>query len=521
MPLLFHHISFLFHRCFLLINHLVDHSLKRYFVVKRHCELVNEQLLSNLADRYSSFLIAIVGTSKRLIMDTSPLHDMMSTKLPAEKASIEGILKAMETTATADGLLHIANCVEANLSESLANPHQSDEATKYIIDLHEILDEVRIRYAHTREKEIALESNRLRDCLHSWGIIKQPEAQFTPVKGKNKTRKNTDHQAAKKPRTEELGCSNRFSSLTIEDNEEETDMDAGETTPMPSPSKSQKSIPRPSTSNKIPRRQMALPITIDNVRNGATLLKALQDLTKETKLKPASTLNLPNFTTHRTDRTAYAGGGTALLMRNSLPHHATPLQTTVIEGTAITLERKNKASITIVSIYKSPRKPILQTDLTNLFANRRDVLVIGDLNAKHHTWNPNGNNSQGKQIFEYAKNKNLRICAPAQPTRLSHRFKNAVIDICIAKGNEDITAASIPALSSDHNPVLFTIEVYEITKNKANTIQFSNWNVFQLQLKHLIPGNPKIFTTQEIDLAIKKTSAPSITTQSSLPAKQK
>ncbi|GFU19013.1 RNA-directed DNA polymerase from mobile element jockey, partial [Nephila pilipes] len=170
------------------------------------------------------------------------------------------------------------------------------------------------------------------------------------------------------------------------------------------------------------------------------------------------------------------------------------------------LERRNKASITIASVYKPPRKPILQTDLTNLFANRRDVLVIGDLNAKHHTWNPNGNNSQGKQIFEYAKNKNLRICAPAQPTRLSHRFKNAVIDICIAKGIEDITAESIPALSSDHNPVLFTIEVDEITKNKANTIQFTNWNVFQLQLKHLIPGNPKIFTTQEIDLAIENFS---------------
>ncbi|GFS42988.1 putative RNA-directed DNA polymerase from transposon X-element [Nephila pilipes] len=183
-----------------------------------------------------------------------------------------------------------------------------------------------------------------------------------------------------------------------------------------------------------------------------------------------------------------------------------PCHTTVIEGTAITLERRNKASITIISAYKPPRKPILQTDLTNLFANRRDVLVFGYLNAKYHTWNTNGNNNQGKQIYEYAKNKNLRICAPVQPIRLSHRFKNAVIDICIAKGFEGISAESIPALSSDHNPVLFTIEVDDIKKNNANAIQFTNWNVFQLQLKHLIPGNPKIFTTQEIDLAIENFS---------------
>ncbi|GFS94252.1 hypothetical protein NPIL_429891 [Nephila pilipes] len=98
-------------------------------------------------------------------MDDSPTHEMVSVKLPAEKASIEAILKAKESTVTSDGLLHIANCVEANLSDALTNPHQSDDLSQYIIDLHEIMDEVRSRYAQTREKEIALESNRLRERL--------------------------------------------------------------------------------------------------------------------------------------------------------------------------------------------------------------------------------------------------------------------------------------------------------------------------------------------------------------------
>ncbi|GFU46373.1 putative RNA-directed DNA polymerase from transposon X-element, partial [Nephila pilipes] len=223
---------------------------------------------------------------------------------------------------------------------------------------------------------------------------------------------------------------------------------------------------------------------------------------QETKLKPASTLHLPNFTTHRTDRTTHAGGGTALLVRNSLPHHATPLQTTKIEGTAVTLERRNKTSITIVSAYKSPLKPILRSELNNLFANRRDVLVLGDLNAKHHTWNPNGENTQGKRIFDYTISKNLKISAPTQPTKLSQYFKSSIIDICISKGVEGIQAESIPALSSDHNPVLFTVEIDDIQKSIANSIQFTNWNVFQTQLKQLVPGNPKIFTTQEVDQSI-------------------
>ncbi|GFS94250.1 putative RNA-directed DNA polymerase from transposon X-element [Nephila pilipes] len=179
------------------------------------------------------------------------------------------------------------------------------------------------------------------------------------------------------------------------------------------------------------------------------------------------------------DRSTYAGGGTALLVRNSLPHHATPFQTSIIERTAITLERSNKASITIASVYKSPRKPIEKSELQNLFTNRRDVLVIGDLNAKHHTWNPTGNNRQGNIIHEYARKNNLKIYVPNQATRITHRFNNAIIDLCISKGIDNITSESIPALSSDHNPVLFTVEINDLQRNNIDTFQFTKWNTFQ------------------------------------------
>ncbi|GFT29884.1 RNA-directed DNA polymerase from mobile element jockey [Nephila pilipes] len=46
---------------------------------------------------------------------------------------------------------------------------------------------------------------------------------------------------------------------------------------------------------------------------------------QETRLKPATKLNLPNLTTHRTDRTTYAGGGTALLIKSSIPHPSTQI----------------------------------------------------------------------------------------------------------------------------------------------------------------------------------------------------
>ncbi|GFT41171.1 hypothetical protein NPIL_523861 [Nephila pilipes] len=182
-------------------------------------------------------------------MEDDSFHESINAKLPAEKASIEAILTAMETTVTSDGLLHIANCVEANLSNAIAQPHHSDETTQYIVDLQEIMDEVRSRYAQTREKEIDMEANRLKDRLNQWGIIQRAETQFTPVKGKNKTRKSADSQAAKKPRTDNSNYTNRFSSLAIEEDEGDNEMDAGEITPMPSPTKSEAENPSPTIVN--------------------------------------------------------------------------------------------------------------------------------------------------------------------------------------------------------------------------------------------------------------------------------
>ncbi|GFS65410.1 hypothetical protein NPIL_246871 [Nephila pilipes] len=188
-----------------------------------------------------------------MAMEEEEYHNSMHAKLPAEEASIEAILTAMESAATSDGLLHIANCVEANLSTAIAQPHHSDESTQYIVDLQEIMEEVRSRYVLTREKEIEMESSRLKDRLNQWGIHPRTETQFTPVKGKKKTRKSADSQAAKKPRTDSY--TNRFSSLAIEEGEDvnEDEMDAGETTPMPSPTKPVRHTPLPQFNTTCPR----------------------------------------------------------------------------------------------------------------------------------------------------------------------------------------------------------------------------------------------------------------------------
>ncbi|GFU15009.1 hypothetical protein NPIL_94721 [Nephila pilipes] len=119
-------------------------------------------------------------------MDSLTTTDSAQVELPPEKSPIEVILQVMESATTSEGLLHIANCVEANLSDALINPQQNEELSQFVIDLQEILDEVRNRFVRSRETEIAREAHLLRERLNSCGVTAKPDNSFIPMKPKKK-----------------------------------------------------------------------------------------------------------------------------------------------------------------------------------------------------------------------------------------------------------------------------------------------------------------------------------------------
>ncbi|GFU82545.1 RNA-directed DNA polymerase from mobile element jockey [Trichonephila clavipes] len=108
---------------------------------------------------------------------------------------------------------------------------------------------------------------------------------------------------------------------------------------------------------------------------------------KETRLRPCHNLNLPNYKTYRTDRLTHRGGGTAVLIKSSIPHHVLDIKTHSLENTTIAIE--GERNITISSIYRPPRSPApsLISDLLRIFRNRLECLAVGDYNAIHRTWN--------------------------------------------------------------------------------------------------------------------------------------
>ncbi|GFU83504.1 nucleic-acid-binding protein from transposon X-element [Trichonephila clavipes] len=229
---------------------------------------------------------------------------------------------------------------------------------------------------------------------------------------------------------------------------------------------------------------------------------------QETNLRPCIDLNIPNYSTHRNDRLTHRGGGTAILVKNSIAHHVINIYTTAVNITAIEIEGPTN-NITVCSLYRSPSSPINSfiPDLIKIFRNRAQCIVVGDYNARHPTWNPNRRgNTAGTRLFHYANTCGLVISAPTDFTRIPQQQNHqpSVIDLGVSCGINNIAVESRYDLSSDHNPVHFVVKFNFKTSHLLNCKTITNWNKFQDILSTTIAGNPPINNTEEIDEAISK-----------------
>ncbi|GFV90493.1 probable RNA-directed DNA polymerase from transposon X-element [Trichonephila clavipes] len=208
------------------------------------------------------------------------------------------------------------------------------------------------------------------------------------------------------------------------------------------------------------------------------------------------------------DRLTHRGGGTAILVKNSIAHHVINIYTTAVNITAIEIEGPTN-NTTVCSLYRSPSSPINSfiPDLIKIFRNRAQCIVVGDYNARHSTWNPNRRgNTAGTRLFHYANTCGLVISAPTDFTRIPQQQNHqpSVIDLGVSCGINNIAVESRYDLSSDHNPVHFVVKFNFKTSHLLNCKTITNWNKFQDILSTTIAGNPSINNTEEIDEAISK-----------------
>ena len=72
--------------------------------------------------------------------------------------------------------------------------------------------------------------------------------------------------------------------------------------------------------------------------------------------------------------------------------------------------------VLILAAYLSPSRPLIGVDLTVCFGGVLQVLMAGNLNAKHVDWNSRLNTRLEKPLSDYDEDNSCLIFGPDSPT---------------------------------------------------------------------------------------------------------
>ncbi|GFW98478.1 probable RNA-directed DNA polymerase from transposon X-element [Trichonephila clavipes] len=236
---------------------------------------------------------------------------------------------------------------------------------------------------------------------------------------------------------------------------------------------------------------------------------------QETWLRPSHTIALANYRIYRNDRnhtthnayTARTGGGTAIMIKNSMKHtHIPTPNLNGVEATMVALTPELGEQTLIISLYNPPHLNInnLNQSIDTLMNQGfPSTIIMGDFNAKHSSWGCDVDTRRGITFNHHIQRSGYRILAPPTPTRYGHDSAST-LDLAISTNVDwPCTVTSISELSSDHNPVTFeftTTTHFFPPPNKRYTHMKTNWGKFTQNLN--IPDNftlPDANTPEDID----------------------
>lgn len=166
----------------------------------------------------------------------------------------------------------------------------------------------------------------------------------------------------------------------------------------------------------------------------------------------------------RNSEDAERGGGVAIFVRKGLKFNQMELQTSVIETAGITVET-DSARICIIAAYfpgSSNTRTLnhFKRDVRRLVRFDDPFFVIGDLNARHRSWNCSKMNKAGRLLFSECENRNVYVHHPEKFTRVPQgRGRPSTLDLVLSNNRIGMTVPEVfDELSSDHLPVVFTID---------------------------------------------------------------
>ena len=248
------------------------------------------------------------------------------------------------------------------------------------------------------------------------------------------------------------------------------------------------------------RNLIILQVNINGLRNKLEELKLLIHDThaaiitiQETKLTPkAKTPKIHSFTSVRTDRLHKAGGGLITLIRDNITFTTTDIPSTInthnIELQMVKVHINNTKHITIANIYIPPgdttstHYKTADTDIQHCIqyiTNIPHSVLTGDVNAHSTLWHSYTDDHRGQLIADGISNSDHITLNTNTPTRvpnttLQQTSSPDIITVSNTLYNRTSWTTQ-HALSSDHLPIITTINIRHDYRLQQNRRTFTNY----------------------------------------------
>ncbi|CAG9103079.1 unnamed protein product [Plutella xylostella] len=234
-------------------------------------------------------------------------------------------------------------------------------------------------------------------------------------------------------------------------------------------------------------------------------------LVQETFLKPhMKNPNISNYKIIRHDRLSATLGGTLIYYRSGL--HVCCVNTpelVSLEASVCRLAMTGHPDLYIASCYQPSGKVIKTEDLKSLLDMGNNVILAGDFNSKHKSFNCRVNNPNGYILFNFMDEYMFDVVAPMEPTHypFNPEHQPDILDIALLK-NISLSLNKLEViheLDSDHRPVILGLGDANSLFSPTKTI--TNWDRLSQRLGSASPSDianlpSQINSTVEIDTAI-------------------
>ena len=168
------------------------------------------------------------------------------------------------------------------------------------------------------------------------------------------------------------------------------------------------------------------------------------------------------------------GGGAATLINPQIKTHPRKdLNDPQLEAVWCEIYVQNKR-ILLASVYIPPGQEsemdLLINTLETVSSSNENIIIMGDLNAKHPMWYNNESNTLGNKLSSYLTCSEFNIANNSM-----HTYKSSIIDLTLVKGCKNLLSnwSAHPDIfvNTDHTMIMFNLSLNVKKKTSLGGIQ--------------------------------------------------